>query len=396
MNKYYFKAKDKENKLIKGYLNAENKEEIKKELLINGLYPISISRDYALFSKRKITDKVLLNFIQQWYALEKSNINSQDAISVIKEKESNKLLRSVLNIIIIKLNEGYTIAECFDKVRDFFPEIFVEMLNVGFLQSNMVESLNLLKDYYIEKNKNTNKIKNALLYPKILLIALFAALIVVSKFIVPSFKSLYVELGKELTGFSKWIFTFLTFIGDNLILVLLFILLLVVLFFIFKKTIIYKKIIDKLKLIMPFFNDLEKTANIYLFLKSTNILWHNNYNKIESIDIISRLLPNYYYQKEFINVKYDVEKGTLFGKALSKSKLFDQNVCDILTIGEEMNVLNENINNACVWYSFELQTKTERFTKIIEPLMIFLMAAFILLIILVIFIPMISSIRMVM
>ena len=146
----------------------------------------------------------------------------------------------------------------------------------------------------------------------------------------------------------------------------------------------------------PFFKELEKVSNIYLFLKSTSILWRNNFSKIDSIDIISRLLPNYYYQMEFLKIKKNVESGELFGKALSKSKLFDQNVCEILTIGEEMNVLDDNIENACIWYNFELQLKTERFTKMIEPLSIFIMAGFILLIILVIFIPMISSIRMVM
>ena len=396
MNKYLFKAKNQDNVLIKGYLNGLNKDSIKDELLSNGLYPISISRDYALFSKKKIKDKVLLNFIQEWYSLEKSQINSQDAINIIKNKESNPLLRSVLNIITIKLNEGYNIIECFEKVREYFPEIFIEMLNVGFLKSNMIESLNLLKDYYSEKIKNANKLKNALVYPKILFFVIVVALIVVSKFIVPSFNNLYQELGKELTGFTKIVFDILNFIGNNLLIVILFVLLSLLLIYLFKKTKVYKKTIDKIKLTLPIIKSLERVSNIYLFIKSTNILWHNNYNKIDSIDIISRLLPNYYYQKEFLKIKNDVEKGVLFGQALRKSKLFDQNVCDILTIGEEMNVLNDNIENACIWYNFELQLKSERFTKIIEPLSILMMAGFVLLIILVIFIPMISSIRMVM
>ena len=396
MNKYLFKAKTKDNKIIKGYLNASSKEKLRQELLANGLYPLSLFKDYQIFKTHKIKDSVLLNFIQEWYALEKSNINSQEALNVIKNKENNKLMRSVLNIITIKLNEGYNIFECFASVKEFFPEIFIEMLNIGFMKSNMLSCLELLKDYYIDKNKNANKIKNALVYPKILFVALFLALIVVSKFIVPQFKSLYRELKTTLNGFSNFVFKILTFIGDNLFTIIVFTIGSVILFMLFKRTELYKKIFDKIKLKIPVYKHLERTNNIYLFLKSINILWKNNFNKLDSIDVISRLLPNYYYQVEFLKIKEDVEKGMLFGKSISLRKLFDQNVCDILSIGEEMNVLDENIENACVWYSFELSSKTEKFIKIIEPLSIFVMALFVLMLILVIFIPMMNSIKLVM
>ena len=393
--KLYFVSKDKNNKKIKGRVDAIDKNDLKNTLISNGLYPSLILKDYYLLSS-KLKDKVLLEFIQDWYSLECSNIKTQDSLEIIKDNTNNKHLRNVLQLIIIRTNQGFDIIDSFMLHKNYFPEIFLEMLKIGFVKDNIKNSLSLLKEYYTDLLDKTNKISSAMVYPKILLVTIFLAIIVVSKFVVPNFDNLYKEMNVELPKFTKIIFTVMLFIGNNLIYILLGLLLLLFTLLLFKRTNFYSKL--KGNFMYKFFltKDLVRAQNTYLFCKSCEILWESNYNKIDSIDIIKEILPNKIYQDSMNWVKKDIQDGLLVGEAIQKTKLFDSNLSNMLIIGEKTNALLINLKNACIWYSFELKNKTNKLIKLVEPLMIALMAIFIFVIILIIFVPMITSLKGVM
>jgi len=391
--KYYFKAKEKDNKKISGKIEAQSKEELKRSLLENNLYPIVIYKDYNLRFNNKIKDKVLLNFIQDWYSLEMSNVKSQDSLTIIKDNTNSRLLRNVLSLILINLNQGVSIIQSFEMYKSYFPEIFIEMLNIGFINDNMKESLKLLKEYYTDLIANNGKVTSALIYPKILLITIFIAIIVVSKFIVPNFYNLYSEMNITLTGINKFIFDVMLFIGNNIIYITLGVIFLIIIFKYLKSKNKVKDFIDGIKMKLPFFKDIIRVQNTYLFCKSSEILWSNNYNKLSSLNIIKKILPNKKYQNSIDSIEQNIAKGDLFGDALEKEHLFDLNLSKMLIIGEKSNSILTNIKNACTWYSFELQNKTNKMLKVLEPLMIALMSLVVLIIILIIFVPMISSLR---
>ena len=393
--KFYFKAKNQFNETIKGRMESPNKERLQSDLLHNQLYPLIILKDYPIFVKKTIKDKNLLSFIQEWHSLESSGIKTQDSIRIIKDNTNDKTLRNALNLISLNLDKGIDVKEGFNSCRYYFPELFIEILNIGFDQGNMSECLSLLKDYYLDKTKNQAKIKNALIYPKILLITLFLAILIISKFIVPQFQIFIEEIGTAMNPFTKAIFHILNIINNHIALIIIIAIALVLFIFLIKRNKKYQRLMDFLKLRIPIIKDLIEAQNIYLFCKTSLILWLSNYNKIKSIDIVSKIVPNYYFKKALKNAEQLIYEGMLFGEALDKQDIFDSNLCRILKVGEENNVIITNLANACTWYNYELQYKTENFLKVIEPLSIVVMALFIFFIIIVVFMPMLSSIKMV-
>lgn len=390
---YNFVGKDFDNNLVKGTLECSSKSELIDFFYKQNILITRIAKNYHLFKDKPIKTHELINFIEEWYSLELARINTQESLNTIKNNTVNKKLRNVLQLILIDLNQGLKLSDAFDKRSEYFPKIFLEIIKVGIEKGEMEDALHTLLNFYKEQNDSNSKIKNALIYPKILLVVFFAAFLVICKFIVPSFYTMFTEAHVELSGLTYGIMKTLIFIGNNLFYILGAIIFVIILYTLLKKTNSFKYVKSKIEL------RLSKQKNLYytyLFCKTLNLLWHYGYSKIDSMNMVSLILTNSYISDKLNYVKEDIEKGMLIGDALNKWHLFDETLSKMLIVGETTNYLESNMNNAANYYHFEYSIKLNRFIKLIEPAIIVFMAILIGFVILVIFIPMLNAFKLVM
>lgn len=390
---YNFVGKDCDNNIIKGQMDCLTKDELTEYFYKQNIYIKRILKNYHLFKPRLIKDHELINFIEEWYSLELAKINTQDAIATIKNNTVNKKLKNNLQLILLDLNQGYKLTDAFDRRSSYFPQVFLEIIKIGLDKGEMANTLATLLSFYKEQNDLNSKIKNALIYPKILLLVFFAAFLVICKFIVPSFYSMFNEAHVELGKLTFGVMRALIFIGNNLLYIILIILFVIILYTILKNTYYFKYLKSKIEI------KVSKKKNLYytyLFCKTLSLLWHYGYPKTTSMMMVANIIPNAYISKRLIDAKDDIEKGMLIGDALNNAGLFDETLSKMLIVGETTNYLENNMQNAANYYHFEYSTKLNRFIKLIEPAIIVIMALLISFVILVIFIPMLNAFKLVM
>ena len=252
----------------------------------------------------------------------------------------------------------------------------------------------MLIDYYKEQSDINSKMKSALIYPKILCVVFLGAFILVCKLIVPSFYSMFQDSNVELNKLTNFIFKFLMYIGNNLLWIGVMIISIFLIIKFLLKTEGFKKTFDQLKL------KLQKRKLTYyysyLFTRIMCLLWSNGVGKIESIDYASSIIPNSLYKKKLYEVQDELSRGMLFGVSLENKKIFDLTLCKMLTVGEKSNFLEKNMENAAKYYHYRYSIILNKLVKLIEPLLIIVMALAIGFIIVVIFIPMLNAFKMVM
>lgn len=388
---YIFSAKDIKNNKYRGYLKATSKKEVYDYLLSRNLFPYYIARDYKLIKERKIKLKILNELIRQWLSLEKAKVPTQEAIKIISLNINNKLMKNILLQVTFDLSNGINLKDSLEKHRSYFPDFFITHIISGMEKGNLINTLELLFDYYNNKYIIDNKIKNSLVYPKLLILVFMFTFIIICMFIIPTFESLYNSFSTKNNSTFFKIFRIIKFVNSNLQLFILLIIMLFLFLFMIGKLKKVKYLKDYFKTLI--FKRYYLIYYTYLFSQSVCLLWDMSFNKFDSIDILKCCIPNLYYQERIINLKEDIEKGLLFSDSLEKNRLFDVAYQKMFKISEYGNFQDNNLKRAAEYYKFEYLQILERRTKMIEPILILFVSILVIGLILFMFMPMINNIK---
>ena len=391
---FFYKGISSDSKKVKGYIKANSKEEALMELKLNEFYIKKIYKDYKLIKEKPIRLELLVNFIEEWINLEKANIVTQDCLEIIKNNATDKKLKMVLTNILINTQLGDFLSTGFLSYEHYFPKLFITQICNGISKGNLYNTLLLLKDYYKNKLIYTNKLKNSLLYPKLLSFLLVIVFLVISKFIIPSFIELFSKSYVEINNITKNVLNIMNFIGNNVIYFFGILIIIILTLKSIKNLYIYRKTADFLKILI-----FKKYYILYFtsLISSTLCLyWNNGFNKIESISLLEEVIDNVYYKKKIRKMIENIKSGQTLGDSFNESHILDETFCRMIMMGENNNCVENNLMHAANYYKDKMNFYIDKLLKLVEPLFIMVLSVFVLSLILVIFIPILNGFKVVM
>ena len=155
------------------------------------------------------------------------------------------------------------------------------------------------------------------------------------------------------------------------------------------------RFVNNIKNMIPFLNRSSKYLNTYLFCSMTNLMWLNNVNKTESLLLVSKSMKDMNIKSKLEKAYEDVHMGLTISESFIKNNIFDNVLIKMFVIGEKNNMIEKNIKNAVKYYHYKYQLYLKRMMTIIEPLLLIFISLFVLVIILVVFMPMMNAFKMV-
>lgn len=285
-----------------------------------------------------------------------------------------------------RLQQGRELSYAMDAEGNTFPKLLIRMIRSGEISGSLDTTLERMADHYEKENKLSNKIKNAMLYPKILCGVCIVVVIAVITFILPSFFQLYEGQALPLpTQIMIWISDFITSKWYILIVAAV----AVYLFWIwFKRIPAVRFKLDHLKLVMPIFGKLNKTILSSRFANTFATLYASGVNVIEILEICSDILDNTWITDCFKRIITRVSNGEYMSTAIGAEDIFEPMLMSMLFIGEESGRLDEILNKAADFYDEEANAATEKMVSMIEPMLIIVMGVVVCFIIVAIMLPM--------
>lgn len=386
------KVKNLNNEVNTIYVDSSSKEEVKKEL--RGNYILSIKRNYELI-KKQLTYKQLRDLVDEWISLLNAGFDELTSLTIVKDSAYNKLVKTILESILLDIHKGNSLENAFLKQQKYFPMFFIDVLKIAIESNDLANGLLLISDFLDEQIKNKDKMKNISLYPKLIGVIVFIVVCILSKYIIPSYVDLFIGNDIELNKLSQFLIKVFVFIGNYLLYIIISLVSLIVVYKLFVRNQNVNKIIYNIKKKIPLINKSITYLNTYLFCSMTNLLWLNNVNKTESIMLVAKSTKDPVMKDKLNNAYRDINKGLSISESLKKNKIFDNVLIKMFVIGEKNNMMQKNIENAVKYYRYKYQVYLKRMMTIIEPLLLVFISLFVLLIILVVFMPMMNAFKMV-
>ena len=386
------KTKNNDNEINTYFVDALNKEEVKKEL--SDEYILKIVKNYEI-RKYKVSLRHLKDIVDEWKSLLDAGFDELSALKVVKDNCFQKKLKSILESVLLEIGKGNSLENAFYKQMKYFPLIFIEVINVSIQSNDLKNGLSLLSNYLDDEIKNKDKMKNMTLYPKIIGCLIFVVICILSKFIIPSYVELFINNDIELNKLSQILIKIFSFVGDNLLTVIL----CLIFFFLFIKILgrsnQYKALLTSIKRKIPFIGKSIEYLNTYMFCSMAELLWKNNINKTESLKIVANTINDSRMKDKLLNAYQDINDGLTISDALIKYRIFDSVLIKMFVIGEKNNMMLKNIENGVRYYRYKYQAHMKRTMTLLEPTLLIVMSLFVMIIILVVFIPMLNAFRMV-
>lgn len=155
--------------------------------------------------KQPLTDSELSVFSKQLTMVLHSGISALEGIAIMRDDMPEGDGRKIIEDIYHSFEETGDLAQSL-RSSGVFPEYFIKMTEIGERSGTLETVMSSLADYYGRQDVLMRSIKDALVYPLVMLGMLFAILIVLMVQVMPVFRDVFSQLGIEMTGISSVVF----------------------------------------------------------------------------------------------------------------------------------------------------------------------------------------------
>lgn len=345
-----------------------------------------------IISNQKIKSKELKVLCNQMSILLKSGCEITRILNILHE-QSDKKLKNAIEEVSINIQNGNNITESFEKTN-LFSNFFINMLRAGELSGNLDKIMSDLAKYYDNEEKLKSKIINISIYPIILIIMSLVSSIFILVFIIPNFEMIFQANGINPPLITKILINLSIFIRQKYsYIAFLSLILISSAYYLVKYNSRAKYIKDKMKLKLPFINQMMILLVTTRFCRALRILVESGVQIVDAIDISSKVIDNsIVYEKLSISREY-IRRGNNISYSISKSEVFSNSFISMLKVGEESGNLDNALSVSNDFYSEELNIKIEKAMKLVEPIVTVVIGLIIAFFIIAMVIPMFDAIN---
>jgi type IV pilus assembly protein PilC len=375
--KYRYEALDEDGERTKGVEVATSISAAHQALVERGLQPIGVSRPRSILNfeitKKKVPRKDVMNFSRQLAVFMKAGIPIMEALEVIEDETSEKVLKVILKDVLEGLRGGDTFAAVAAMHPEAFPNYYVGILESAELTGNLDTVLNQLADYIERDTKARTKVKAAMIYPSVVACMSVVTVGILALFVLPRFVVFFDSFHAKLPLPTRMILNFSSFLTQWWFVIIAVIIGLAAGFILTRRSPGGKAKLDALLLRVPVIGDLTQTAILERVCRILCSLLKAGVDLPRSMAVTAESANNSVYRRALESVREEMLEGQgLFGP-ISRTGLFPGAAQQMFRVGEETGTLDQQLEIAADYYARELETKVDRTTALFEPLIIIFM-----------------------
>lgn len=384
MAEYRYKASYADGKIFRGRRYADGPSILRQELSAEGAYLLEYS-EVLRTERRRMNSMELAEFCRELSSMLCAGISVAKALEIIRRRKLSSVVSDTFQSLSEYVERGETLSSAMEKQKGTFPLLVVKVVAAG-EESGMLDKLfSRLADHYEREHRIKSEIYSAVSYPVVLFVMTVMVIIAIFAFVFPAFSRLLDGMKLPLiTQIMMWISKALT---EHLYAVLLVVIALIGLFAWIGSTDTYKRFFDRTIIKVPVFGDISRKILTARFARIFSLLYSGGIPAARALEMTFETMDNSYISGQADNVLHCVRSGMSLSAAVGCVDGFDSRLIDALLIGEESGRIDELLVNMSDICDNEASAAIKRALKILEPIMILIMAAVILTVVLSVMLP---------
>jgi len=344
--------------------------------------------------KQRVKPKRLMVFTRQLATLIDAGLPLLRGLRILLKQEKSKGLREALTGMGEAVEGGSTFSEALGQYPYTFDNLYVNMVKAGEAGGVLEEVLTRLAEFQEKAEKIKAKVKSAMVYPIVVLVAALGILTFLMIFIIPKFAEIFEDLldGEQLPGLTRFVVGISESVAKEWYIILGWIFGIIIVTKVIRGTDKGSAILDAVKLKVPLFGSLFRKGAVARFARTLGTLMGSGVPVLQALSIVRDTSGNAVVANAIQRVHDAVKEGDSMAMPMEACGVFPGMVVSMVDVGEETGALPEMLVRVADNYDEEVDTAVEGLTSIIEPIMIVMLALIIGTIVIAMFVPLISII----
>lgn len=393
---FNYTAINRNGKRVRSSLDASSIETAKSSLRGAGYTILDIKEQTTLNRDIEIPflgnpkAKDMAVFCRQFVSILRAGVSVASVLAMLGQQTSNKKLRAAIREMQADVEKGESLASSMRRHPKIFPAILVNMVAAGEASGNLEESFLQMERYFDRSKRTKSKVTSAMIYPCVLIVVMIVVLIVMMTKIIPNFLKTFEDMDAELPKITQGVMAVCEWFESWWWVPLLVLLALVVGGVLFHRTNKGKHFFGWLARKTPVVGNLTVKTACATFCRTMEVLIGSGLTLTDSMDLAASNMGNIYYLEAIRDARGMVAEGTPLRESLVRTGIFPPMVSNLVGVGEETGDLQSMMGKVADYYDEEVDEATKKLLNLMEPAIIIVMAVFVVIIVLAIYLPMIN------
>lgn len=393
---FNYTAINRNGKRVRSSLDASSIETAKSSLRGAGYTILDIKEQTTLNRDIEIPflgnpkAKDMAVFCRQFVSILRAGVSVASVLAMLGQQTSNKKLRAAIREMQADVEKGESLAISMRRHPKIFPAILVNMVSAGEASGNLEESFRQMELYFERSKRTKSKVTSAMIYPCVLIVVMIVVLIVMMTKIIPNFLKTFEDMDAELPKITLGVMAVCEWFKSWWWVPLLVLVALIVGGVLFHRTDKGKHFFGWLARKTPVVGNLTVKTACATFCRTMEVLIGSGLTLTDSMDLAASNMGNIYYLEAIRDARALVAEGTPLRESLVRTGIFPPMVSNLVGVGEETGDLQSMMGKVADYYDEEVDEATKKLLNLMEPAIIIVMAVFVVIIVLAIYLPMIN------
>jgi type IV pilus assembly protein PilC len=338
--------------------------------------------------KRKVPLKHIVQFTRMLATMTEAGLPILRNLKILSNQWPEGRFRDSILDACDLVEEGQPLSDALAQSPEVFDPLYINMARAGEAGGVLDQVFDRLANFLERSQAVRDKTKAALTYP---IVILFVAIVVVSAlmlFVIPKFGELYEDMDMVLPKLTLVMIAISTFMTQYWYIVLgVPTLLWTIHALLYRRSYGYRRGCHALGLRLPVFGALGAKSQVSRFATTFGTLISSGVPHLEAFDITRGALTNEVYRESVEDIREEVREGEAIAASLESSGRFDDLVVAMVEVGEETGELDRMCMRLGASYEEQYTRALDNMLKLIEPIMLVLLAGVVGSIALALFLP---------
>lgn len=403
MTAFQYTALDKNGKRLKGVVEGDSARLVREQLREKQLTPLTIdaisgqekqkkSSETSLKSvfswgARKISPADLSLVTRQMSTLLQAGIPVDEMLTAVSQQTEKQVIKQILLGVRAKVLEGYALGDGMNEYPSAFPALYRTTVAAGERTGKLGQVLDQLADYTEKQHYIRQKVKQALVYPIMMISVSMSIVTFLLIYVVPKIIAVFSQTNQTLPLATTILIGVSAFVQDYGFYLLIGIVLFIFLWMRALKKIAFRRKVHALMLKMPVIGRATRTINAARFGRTFGILNAAAVPVLDAMHASAKLVKPLPMLEKIQQAISQVREGSAIHVALQKTGCFAPMFLHLVASGESSGQLDMMLEKAASYLEKEVEGLIQTSLTLFEPLMIIVMGGIVLYIVLAIMLP---------
>jgi general secretion pathway protein F len=395
---YKFEALNAAGKTTTGLVEADNLKAARSQLRAQALVPLDVTQVASAgtqtkglnLSRKVFSSTSLAVWTRQLAGLVGAGLPLERALTALSDEAEDPKQRELVAHLRSEVNGGSPFARALGSMPREFDDVYRGVVAAGEQSGALGTVLERLADDLEGRQQLKAKLIGATLYPAIVSLIAVVIVIFLVTYVVPQVASVFTNSKRALPGLTVamlaisafvrnygW-FMLLALIGGGIALKLML------------RNEVFREKFDASMLTVPLLGKLARGYNAARFSGTLAMLAGAGVPILKALQAAAETLSNRAMRADAMDALVQVREGAPLASALAGKKRFPGIIAMFARLGEQTGQLPRMLERAATQTSTEVQRRALAMATILEPLLIVVMGAVVMLIVLAVLLPIIQ------